>query len=148
MRPRFKQLRDDGRLKDIGLSEKACGVVFESPLEEKRFYLAGDTIFCGLVVEAIERFHPGIVAVNAGGAQFPLGHLLIMNQYDVRALMHRSLIWTSLRPTLKVFRMLPSIGPCCAILLRPTSSKDCGFPMTVRNFHSSEGGFIEQQDFL
>ena len=74
---------------DIGLSEKACGVVFESPLEEMRFYLAGDTIFCGLVVEAIERFHPSIVAVNAGGAQFPLGHLLIMNQYDVRSLMRR-----------------------------------------------------------
>ena len=73
----------------MGLSEKACGVVFESPLEKMNFYLAGDTVFCGLVVETIERFHPGVVAVNAGGAQFPLGHLLIMNQYDVCSLMQR-----------------------------------------------------------
>ena len=31
------------------------------------------------------------------------------------------LIWTSLRPTLKEFRMPPSIDPCYAILLQPTS---------------------------
>lgn len=72
-----------------GFSEKASGVVFESPSEKSRFYLAGDTIYCQHVVDAVEKFKPGIVAVNAAGAQFPLGHLLIMNQYDVRSLMHR-----------------------------------------------------------
>lgn len=54
-----------------------------------RFYLAGDTIYCQYVVDAIEKYTPGVVAVNAAGAQFPLGHLLIMNQYDVRSLMRR-----------------------------------------------------------
>lgn len=71
-----------------GFSEKACGVVFKCPTETKVFYLAGDTIYCPFVAEAIKHFNPDIVAVNAAGAQFPLGHLLIMNQYDVRALMH------------------------------------------------------------
>lgn len=81
--------------KDRGLTEKASGVVFESAAETERFYLAGDTIYCQLVVDAVEKFKPGIVAVNAAGAQYPLGHLIIMNQYDVRSLMRRF-------PTLKV----------------------------------------------
>lgn len=75
--------------RDCGLDDKACGVVFESSLEKTRFYLAGDTIYCQYVVDAVEKFTPGIIAVNAAGAQFPLGHLLIMNQYDVRSLMRR-----------------------------------------------------------
>lgn len=81
--------------KDRGLTEKASGVVFESAAETERFYLAGDTIYCQLVVDAVEKFKPGIIAVNAAGAQYPLGHLIIMNQYDVRSLMRRF-------PTLKV----------------------------------------------
>ncbi len=36
----------------------------------------------------MRRFAPGVVAVNAAGAQFPRGHLLIMNEYDIFALMH------------------------------------------------------------
>lgn len=81
--------------KEGGYSEKASGVVFESAAEPESFYLAGDTIYCQSVVTAVEKFKPGIIAVNAAGAQYPLGHLIIMNQYDVRALMHRF-------PTLKV----------------------------------------------
>ena len=72
-----------------GLSEKASGVVFLSTEEKSPFYLAGDTIFCQHVIDAVEKYRPGIVAVNAAGAQFPLGHLLIMNQYDVLAMMRR-----------------------------------------------------------
>ena len=75
--------------RDGGFSEKASGVIFESNLEKTRFYLAGDTIYCQYVGDAIEKYTPGVVAVNAAGAQFPLGHLLIMNQYDVRSLMRR-----------------------------------------------------------
>lgn len=81
--------------KEGGYSEKASGVVFESAAEPESFYLAGDTIYCQSVVTAVEKFKPGIIAVNAAGAQYPLGHLIIMNQYDVRALIHRF-------PTLKV----------------------------------------------
>ncbi len=72
---------------NMKMSEKASGVVFEIPLEKGRFYLAGDTIYCRFVVEAIEKYKPALMSVNAAGAQFPLGHLLIMNQYDVLSLM-------------------------------------------------------------
>lgn len=72
---------------DMQLSEKASGVVFSSESESQRFYLAGDTIFCDKVVAAMTKFKPEIVAVNAAGAQYPLAHLLIMNQYDVLTLM-------------------------------------------------------------
>ncbi len=81
--------------KDGGHTEKASGVVFESASEAERFYLAGDTIYCQLVVDTVVKFKPDIIAVNAAGAQYPLGHLIIMNQYDVRSLMRRF-------PTLKV----------------------------------------------
>lgn len=71
----------------IGETDQACGVVFEHQDEPGRFYLAGDTIFCDMVAGAMRRWRPAVVAVNAAGAQFPLGHLLIMNQYDVACLM-------------------------------------------------------------
>lgn len=70
-----------------GFGPEACGVVFESALEPERFYLAGDTIYSVEVNEALARFTPALIAVNAAGAQYPQGHLLIMNQYDVMALM-------------------------------------------------------------
>ncbi len=76
----------------VGMSAEACGVVFESvdpALEASRFYLAGDTVYCKAVETTIERLRPGIVAVNAAGAQFPRGHTLIMNEYDVLDLMSR-----------------------------------------------------------
>lgn len=74
--------------RQFNLSEKACGVMFESAAEPCRFYLAGDSVYCTEVAESIRRFEPGAIAVNCAGAQSPLGHLIIMNQYDVAALMH------------------------------------------------------------
>ena len=73
--------------KDMQLSEKASGVVFSSPKEKHRFYLVGDSVYSQEVVDAMTKFEPDIVAVNAAGAQYPLAHLLIMNQYDVQSLM-------------------------------------------------------------
>lgn len=73
--------------KMVQLSEKASGVVFESTSEKDVFYLAGDTVYCNLVVDTIRRYNPSIIAVNAAGAQGPLGHPIIMNQYDVLTLM-------------------------------------------------------------
>ncbi|MDO5532722.1 MBL fold metallo-hydrolase [Sutterella sp.] len=65
----------------------ACGVVFECPREAGRFYLAGDTVFCEYVTEAVRRYSPKWIAVNAAGAQYPRGHLIIMNEFEVLALM-------------------------------------------------------------
>ena len=73
--------------RSMGFDEHACGVVFSSDAEPFVFYLAGDTVYCELVAETIRRYKPAVVAVNAAGAQFPLGHPLIMNQYDVALLM-------------------------------------------------------------
>ena len=71
-----------------GYSDRASGVVFEAQNEPRRLYLAGDSIYGEEVQAAMRRFAPGVVAVNAAGAQFPRGHLLIMNEYDIFALMH------------------------------------------------------------
>lgn len=77
-----------------GSAAEACGVVFEATERARkpeafRFYLAGDTVFCEYVEEALAKFEPAVIAVNAAGAQFPKGHLLIMNEYDVLTLMRR-----------------------------------------------------------
>lgn len=76
----------------VGFSAEASGVVFAANvpgLERQSFYLAGDTVFSSAVINAIEKYRPGIIAVNAAGAEFPRGHLLIMNEYDVLTLMRR-----------------------------------------------------------
>ena len=69
------------------LTDKACGVVFKSSREKVIFYLAGDTVYYEGVIDSIKHFKPNVVAVNAAGAQAPKGHALIMNEYDVWALM-------------------------------------------------------------
>lgn len=73
---------------EADLEKDACGVVFKAN-GEKTFYLAGDTIFYQGVSNAICQYRPQVIAVNAAGAQFPLGHALIMNQYDVLVLMRK-----------------------------------------------------------
>jgi L-ascorbate metabolism protein UlaG (beta-lactamase superfamily) len=40
---------------------------------EPMLYLAGDTVWCTEVQEALDRHHPAIVVVNAGAAQFLVG---------------------------------------------------------------------------
>ena len=72
----------------VKLTDQACGVLFKSDSETVTFYLAGDTIYYPGVKETIEKFEPQVVAVNAAGAQAPTGHALIMNQYDIWALMN------------------------------------------------------------
>ena len=71
----------------LQMSDQACGVVFAADNESCRFYLAGDTLYCESVVNTIKEHRPGVIALNAAGAQYPLGHLIIMNHYDVLQLM-------------------------------------------------------------
>ena len=47
-------------------------------------YVAGDTIWCVEVLEALERHRPGVVVVNAGGARFDEGDPIVMTVEDVR----------------------------------------------------------------
>jgi L-ascorbate metabolism protein UlaG (beta-lactamase superfamily) len=52
-------------------------------------YLAGDTVWYGAVEEAIERFSPRVAVVNAGGASFLEGGLIVMGIDDVREVASR-----------------------------------------------------------
>jgi L-ascorbate metabolism protein UlaG (beta-lactamase superfamily) len=47
-------------------------------------YLAGDTVWYEGVAETIERFRPRVAVVNAGGASFLEGGLIVMGTDDVR----------------------------------------------------------------
>jgi L-ascorbate metabolism protein UlaG (beta-lactamase superfamily) len=48
-------------------------------------YVAGDTVWCDEVAEAIERHRPHTIVVNAGGARFVEGDPITMDAADVRA---------------------------------------------------------------
>jgi hypothetical protein len=47
-------------------------------------YLAGDTVWYEDVEETIERHEPRVAVVNAGGAEFEEGGLIVMGIDDVR----------------------------------------------------------------
>ena len=52
-------------------------------------YLAGDTVWYEDVAETIERFRPRVAVVNAGGAEFTEGGLIVMGIDDVREVVAR-----------------------------------------------------------
>jgi len=58
------------------------GFVFE--LEDEHLYIAGDTIWCTEVEDALKKFKPQTTIVNAGGAQFLTGGPITMNAEDVK----------------------------------------------------------------
>lgn len=65
------------------LRKEACGVVFKHPAESKTFYLAGDTIFFDGVVDAVKKFAPQIIAVNAAEASIQGFGNIIMGMDDI-----------------------------------------------------------------
>jgi L-ascorbate metabolism protein UlaG (beta-lactamase superfamily) len=52
-------------------------------------YLAGDTVWYRAVEETIERFRPRVAVVNAAGASFLDGELIVMGIEDVREVVSR-----------------------------------------------------------
>ena len=52
-------------------------------------YLAGDTVWYEAVEETIARHRPRVVVVNAGGAEFTQGGLIVMGVDDVREVVSR-----------------------------------------------------------
>jgi L-ascorbate metabolism protein UlaG (beta-lactamase superfamily) len=50
---------------------------------EPRLYIAGDTIWGPDVQDALDRFHPDIIILNAGVAQFNTGAPITMTAEDV-----------------------------------------------------------------
>lgn len=58
------------------------GWVLEAPGEPVA-YLAGDTIWCDEVANAISTYKPEAIVLNAGGASFLMGGLIIMDSADI-----------------------------------------------------------------
>ena len=52
-------------------------------------YLAGDTVWYEEIAETIERHRPRVAVVNAGGAEFIEGGLIVMGIDDVREVVER-----------------------------------------------------------
>ena len=55
---------------------------------EPTLYIAGDTIWCREVADAVRRFHPEVIVVNAGGARFLEGDPITMTAEDVIHVCH------------------------------------------------------------
>ena len=70
--------------KQMNMPYNAMGVVFQAS-DEKTLYLAGDTIWCQEVKQAINTYHPEIIIVNACGAMLLNGEKIIMDDKDVQA---------------------------------------------------------------
>lgn len=69
----------------VNMAYDAMGVVFKAK-NEKTLYVAGDTIWCEEVVEAIDKFAPDVIVVNACGATLLNCERIIMNDEDVKTL--------------------------------------------------------------
>ncbi|MFS0870715.1 MBL fold metallo-hydrolase [Paenibacillus xylanilyticus] len=63
---------------------KVSGFVLEAD-GEPGSYIAGDTIWCDEPAEAIRRYQPEVIVVNAGGARFTHGDPITMDGSDVAA---------------------------------------------------------------
>ena len=69
----------------IGMPYEAMGVVFQSH-DEKTLYVAGDTIWCDEVKQAVDTYHPDVIVVNACGAMLTNHEKIIMDVDDVKTI--------------------------------------------------------------
>lgn len=79
--------RTDGRHGTGEIGEQmgpVSGFLVTAP-GEPTLYLAGDTIWCDEVAEALDVHRPDVVVVNAGGARFVEGDPITMTADDVVA---------------------------------------------------------------
>jgi L-ascorbate metabolism protein UlaG (beta-lactamase superfamily) len=94
-----RPVEDSFKWKDVQLSRTAgqhgrgeigkamapvSGFVLQAS-DEPALYVAGDTIWCDEVREALARYRPSVVIVNAGAAQFLKGDPITMTADDVVA---------------------------------------------------------------
>lgn len=73
----------------IGMPYEAMGVVLRAP-DEKTLYIAGDTIWCEEVKEALNTYNPDVIIVNCCEATILNGERLIMGLDDLRELIKNS----------------------------------------------------------
>lgn len=73
---------------DIGKQMgEVSGFVFA--INTTTIYLAGDTIWCTEVEEALKKYQPEIIVLNAGGARFLTGSAITMTPADVLEVLKR-----------------------------------------------------------
>jgi len=80
-------VRTNGRHGHGEMAERMApvsGFVLRAPAEPS-LYVAGDTVWCEEVRQAIETFEPEVIVVNAGAAQFLTGEPITMTAEDVAA---------------------------------------------------------------
>ncbi len=68
----------------LGFPYESMGVMFKAD-NEKTLYLAGDTIWCDEVKEAINEYSPDVIIVNACGATLLNNEHIIMHLDDLKA---------------------------------------------------------------
>ncbi len=73
----------------INMPYDAMGVIFKTN-NEKTLYLAGDTIWCKEVKDAITKYNPEIIILNAGAATVLNGERIIMNTDDILEVIKQS----------------------------------------------------------
>jgi L-ascorbate metabolism protein UlaG (beta-lactamase superfamily) len=73
--------REEAMIQGLG---PVSGFVVAAP-GEPTVYVAGDTVWCPEVAEAIEAHRPEVIVVNAGGARFLEGGTVTMEAADVAA---------------------------------------------------------------
>ena len=81
-----KLTRTDGRHGHGPIADElgpVSGVVFEAP-DEPSVYVAGDTVWCDALADALETHEPAAVVLNAGGARFVGSEPITMTAEDVR----------------------------------------------------------------
>ncbi|MCB2378130.1 MBL fold metallo-hydrolase [Hymenobacter sp. BT635] len=79
---RFSRTGGQHGLGEIG---RRMGTVsgFVVDADGQRLYIAGDTIWCEEVRQALDQHHPTTIIVNAGAAQFLQGGAIVMTAADV-----------------------------------------------------------------
>lgn len=77
--------RTDGRHGTGEIGEAmgiVCGFVLHAP-GEPSVYLAGDTILCQEVLDAVEEHRPRVIVVNGSGARFNTSDAIVMDNDDI-----------------------------------------------------------------
>ena len=88
-RPVVRELEWDGLQMTRTPARHGSGAIAEALAPVSGFvlddlYLAGDTVWYEAVADTIERHRPRVAVVNAGGAEFAEGGLIVMGVEDVR----------------------------------------------------------------
>jgi L-ascorbate metabolism protein UlaG (beta-lactamase superfamily) len=65
------------------------GFVLEADTE-KTLYIAGDTVWCSAVRNALDSYQPQVIVVNAGGARFNAGDPITMTHADIQQIEHHA----------------------------------------------------------